>query len=292
MLSDLRELWRFRELLWAMVERELKIRYKNSALGFLWSLVNPLATVFVMTIVFRVFMRNGTENFAAYVLAAYLPFLFFQMALMDSAQSVLASLQVVKKVYFPREILPLASVISNFIHLLIALAIFFVYLFVVWAVTGFAVSPFTWRIGFLPVLLVVHLALTTGMALLISAYNVFFEDVKYVVGVSLYLMFFLTPIMYFSETVYHGLKSYFPNHPHWAELGYTLYHLNPVAMFATAYRRSLLPPGPVDAGAGQIVQPIPFDWTMFGVATFTSFGLLVLGYYVFNKLKWRFVERP
>ena len=72
MLAELKELWRFRELLWAMVERELKIRYKNSALGFLWSLVNPLATVLVITLVFKFFLRNETPNFSASVLAVYL----------------------------------------------------------------------------------------------------------------------------------------------------------------------------------------------------------------------------
>jgi len=289
MLADLKELWRFRELLWAMVERELKIRYKNSALGFLWSLVNPLATVIVMTLVFKVFLRNSTENFSAYVLAAYLPYLCFQLALMDSAQSVLAALPVVKKVYFPREILPLASVISNFIHLLMALLVFFVYLFVVWASTGFGVCPFTWHLLFLPVLLVVYLALTTGMSLLISAYNVFYEDVKYVVGVGLYLLFFLTPIMYFSETVKTSLKA---SYPQWANLGYFVYHLNPIAMFSVAFRKTLLPPTKLDVGKGVMMQALPFDWGLFGITAATSFGLMIFGYWMFCRIKWRFVERP
>ena len=80
MRENLKELWKFRELLWAMVERELRIRYKNSFLGFLWSLANPLATVFVITIVFKFFLQNGTPNYSAYVLAAYLPFVFFKSA--------------------------------------------------------------------------------------------------------------------------------------------------------------------------------------------------------------------
>jgi ABC-2 type transport system permease protein len=108
MRGELKELWRFRELLLAMVERELRIRYKNSVLGFFWSLLIPLVTVAVMTVVFKVFLKNETPNFGAYVLAAYLPFLFINQAILDSAQSVLVSLPIVKKVYFPREILPLA----------------------------------------------------------------------------------------------------------------------------------------------------------------------------------------
>src|SRR3990172_8173834 len=128
MLAELKELWRFRELLYSMVERELKIRYKNSFLGFFWSLLNPLLTVAVLTYVFRNYVGLETKNLSAYILAAYLPFIFFQMSVLDSAQSVLSNIQLIKKIYFPREILPLAQVISNFIHLLLALLVFFGYL--------------------------------------------------------------------------------------------------------------------------------------------------------------------
>jgi lipopolysaccharide transport system permease protein len=291
MLRELKELWRFRELLWAMVERELRIRYKNSFLGFFWSLVNPLATVLVITVVFKYFLQNNTDNYSAYVLAAYLPFIFFQICLMDSAQSVLGALPIVKKVYFPREILPLATVVANFIHFMLALLVYFVYLFVLWAVTGFETSPFTWRIGFLPVLLVVNFALATGVSFLISAYNVFYEDVKYVVGVALYLMFFLTPVMYFSDTVYYALKG------RGMEWAYYLYHLNPVATLSTAYRKTLVPTGkievvPAPGEAPQQMFMLDFSWPLFWTAVVVSVATLLIGYSVFNRLKWRFVERP
>ena len=269
----------------------MRIRYKNSVLGFFWSLINPLATVLVITVVFKFIFQNQTPNFSAYVLAAYLPFIFFQVCLMDSAQSVIGSMDIIKKVYFPREILPLANVIANFIHFLLALCVYFVYLFVLWAVTGFVDSPFTWNIAFLPVLLVVNLALATGIAFLISAYNVFYEDVKYVVGLALYLMFFLTPVMYFSETVYYALKG---RDMLW---GYYLYHLNPVATLSTAYRKTLVPTGEihmvVEPGEAAVaIYPLPFDWTLFSITVAISFAFLIGGYAVFNKLKWRFVERP
>src|SRR5687768_7647845 len=128
MLANLKELWSFRELLFTLVERELKIRYKNSFLGFFWSLLNPLITVLVMTFVFKYVFNFETPSLSAYILAAYLPFIFFQMSLMDSAQSVLAALPIVRKIYFPRAVLPLAMVVSNFIHLLLALAVFLLYL--------------------------------------------------------------------------------------------------------------------------------------------------------------------
>jgi lipopolysaccharide transport system permease protein len=290
MLADLKELWRFRELLWAMVERELRIRYKNSALGFLWSLLNPLVTVAVMWSVFTFLLGNNTENYSAYILAAYLPFLFFNMALMDSAQSVLGSLNVVKKVYFPREILPLASVIGNFIHFVLALGVFFLFLFGVWAFTGFQVAPFTWRLVALPFLLVPFFALVVGCSLLISALNVFYEDVKYILSVFLYLLFFVSPVMYFSETVRSALAGRSNG-----ALIETLYHLNPVATFITAFRKVLVPPGRIEIiqdGVAVKVPPAPFDYTMVGVACVVSFVMMVFGYWVFNRMKWRFVERP
>ncbi len=284
MLAELKELWRFRELLIAMVERELKIRYKNSFLGFLWSLINPLVTVLVMTVVFKYLLRNETQNFSAYVLAAYLPFIFFQFALLDSAQSVLVALPVVKKVYFPREILPLAAIASNFIHLLLALGVFFVYLLALW-IRHPQVSPFTWNILLLIPLLIVNLALATGLGLIVSALNTFYEDVKYIVSVGLYLLFFLTPIMYFSENV----MSTAARDGRWI---YVVYHLNPIAMLLTAYRKVLVQPGPVSLERNVSVPPMPLDLTLLGVAGLVSFVVLVAGYAAFNRMKWRFVERP
>jgi ABC-type polysaccharide/polyol phosphate export permease len=291
MRAELKELWKFRELLWAMVERQLRIRYKNSVLGFLWSLLNPLVTVLVITLVFKYIMQNGTENYSAYVLAAYLPFIFFQICIMDSAQSVIEALPIIKKVYFPREILPLATVVANFIHFLLALVVYFVYLFCVWAFTGFETSPFTWNIGFLPVLLVVNLALAAGVALFISAWNVFFEDVKYMVGVALYLMFFLTPIMYFSDTVYYALRA------RGLDWVYYAYHLNPIATLSTAYRKTLVPTGRIEVvpepGSAPVqMYMLEFNWPLFWTTVALSFLILITGYATFNKLKWRFVERP
>lgn len=286
MIEDLKELWRFRELLIAMVEREIKIRYKNSVLGFVWSLAMPMATVAVMTLVFQGILGNKTQNYSAYVLAAYMPFVFVNMALMDSAQSVLASLQVVKKVYFPREILPLASVIANFIHFVLALFVFFLYLFVLYAVTGFQVSPFTWKLGFLPILLFFVFCFVAGCSLIISALNVFYEDVKYALSLLLYLIFFLSPVMYFSESVWHRTRG-----KPYGDLIYILYHANPLAPMVTTFRKTLLPRSPVDIG-GELVDQVSFNWGFFAYFAVISIVALVGGYAIFNRMKWRFVERP
>ncbi|MBS1709522.1 MAG: ABC transporter permease [Armatimonadetes bacterium] len=291
MRDDLKELWRFRELLGAMVERELRIRYKNSVLGILWSLLNPLVTVAVMNFVLKNVMQNDTQSFSAYILAAYLPFMFFQLAVLDSSQSVLAALPVVKKVYFPREILPLASVISNGVHFLIALVVYFVFIFVVWASTGFGTPPVTYKLWFLPVLLLIHFSLATGLSLFFSALNVFYEDVKYALTIVLYLAFFLTPVMYFAETVYYATRKYGAM----ADLLYTVFMSNPVATICTAYRKVLVAPGKIQVlinGHAEQIQPRPLDWTLFGLAAVLSFVVLIGGYAFFNRMKWKFVERP
>lgn len=284
MLAELKELWKFREMLLTMVQRELKIRYKNSVLGFFWSLLNPLLTVAVMTFVFKTFLNNGTANLGAYVLAAFLPYMFFQICLLDSAQSILHGLNLAKKVYFPREILPLTMILSNFIHFLLALGVFFVYLLGVYVVDH-RVVPFQITTLYLPLLLLVNLALVTGLGLIISALNTFYEDVKFIVSVLLYLLYFLCPIMYFSESVYHSDI----NQQHgWV---YILYHLNPVAMLCTSYKKMLLANQPV-VFHGESLSPLPFDWGLFAITASISFFWLIAGYSFFNRLKWKFVERP
>ncbi|MFZ4508617.1 MAG: ABC transporter permease [Fimbriimonas sp.] len=285
MREELRELWRFRELLLAMVQREIKIRYKNSVFGVLWSFMAPLSTAAVLTLVFRYFGGFQMDNYAAYVLAGLLPYLFTQQAILDSSQSVLVAIPVVKKVYFPREVLPLAVIISNFIHFLIALAVFFLYQLVVFILDP-KVLPFQVTALLLPVLFFIHMMLVTGLGLLASALNTFYEDVKYILSVLLYLMFYLCPIIYFSESVYHAKQLHFPGH-----VLYTFYHLNPIAMLVTAYKKVLVASSPVVV-SGEKVPALPLDWGLLGVAALVSFGVLVLGYSVFNRLKWRFVERP
>jgi ABC-2 type transport system permease protein len=268
-----------------MVQRELKIRYKNSALGFLWSFINPLVTTAVLTLVFGYLMGNGIGSFSAYILAAYLPFIFFQQSVLDSAQSVLLSLPLVKKIYFPREILPLAAIISNFVHMLLGFVVFFLFLLVIY-LRHRDVVPFQATTVYLPLLMILSLAMATGMGLLVSALNTFYEDVKYITGIILNLLFFLSPITYLSEQV-----AYSPFNQQSNGLVYQLYHINPVAALATAYRHALLAPqGPVVGGVKQAA--IPLDPKYMVWTTLFSFFMLWFGYFVFNRMKWRFVERP
>jgi ABC-type polysaccharide/polyol phosphate export permease len=280
MLAELKELWKFRELLLTMVQRDLKIRYKNSVLGIVWSLLNPLVTVFVMSFVIGNFLKPGVPNFGAYMLAAYLPFMFFQFCILDSAQSVLLSIQLVKKIYFPREILPLAAVLSNLVHFFLAYTVFFAYLLVVWVCTR-GEFPIRATVVWVPVLLLINIAFATGLSLIVCALNTFYEDVKYIVSIGLYLLFFLTPVMYFSEDVANSKI----NHD-WGGKFYQLYNLNPLAILSESYRKAIL------SKSDQLATNLPFDWRYLLVSAVISFATLYFGYAMFNRLKWKFVERP
>ena len=290
MLSELKELWKFRELLLTMVQREIRIRYKNSTIGFLWSMLNPLITVLVMSFMFSNFLHKDVPSATAYILAAYLPFTFFQLCLMDSAQSILVAMPLLKKIYLPREILPMASVISNFIHLLMAFAMFFLYLMVVYIFFpgdhGQRQWPFQITTLYLPLLMLINLCLSMGLSFYISALNTFYEDIKYIVSVVVYLMFFMCPIIYFEEDVANSALNL-----KWHGLLYNLMNLNPVFSLSNAYRKLLIAPTKIPI-AGKLVDPSPFDWRYVAVAGAISVVVLISGYHTFNKLKWRFVERP
>ena len=132
----------------------------------------------------------------------------------------------------------------------------------------------------------ISFCLATGLGLLVSALNTFYEDVKHVVNVLMYLLLFLCPIMYF----YEGIAFKLDRDPL-----FRIYMLNPQAVLAIAYRKALLPPTDIKVQVGNAVQvahasPMPWPWIAY--AAFVSFGTLVLGYHVFNRQKWRFVERP
>jgi lipopolysaccharide transport system permease protein len=265
-----------------MVRRDLKVRYKNSLLGFFWSLINPMLTCFVIWFLFSVINQDDTKNLSAYILAAYLPYMFFSMSILDATSSVLNQVNVIKKIYFPREILPLTAIISNFIHFLLSMVVFFLYLLVIYILHP-GESPFRWTSLFLPILLVISLLMATGFGLLFSALNTFYEDVKYIVGFTMSMLFFLSPIMYFMEKVYYGHS----------RVQYYLYNfLNPVAPLSNGYRKILLAPQDVASGGAEKWPALPIAWRMIAFSGCASVVILLVGYHVFNRMKWRFVERP
>lgn len=282
MRSELAELWRFRGLLWQLVRRDLKVRYKNSRLGFLWSIAPPLMQVACITFAFK----HATDfaaripSYSAYVLVAIIPWTYFQTAILDSSQSILLMYGVIKKVYLPREIIPLSNAISNFIHFLLSWLVFFIYW---WGVVGAPILPTT--IWF-PYLVLVQFMLVTGLSLLVSCLNVFYEDIKYIVNILMQLFLFLLPIMYIVEQVVYTSNLGRLANP----MLVTLYLLNPLTALINGYRKALLEPVHPDAIRGNM--PLPLDAATLLLTGFISFGILVGSYWYFNKRKWQFVERP
>jgi ABC-type polysaccharide/polyol phosphate export permease len=287
-LTDLRELYKFRELLIILVLRDLKVRYKNSYLGILWSLINPIIQVIVITIVMQQFVRVPIKNYSAYVFAAFLPFMFFQLALLDSTHSIAMHDRMLRMVYFPREVIPLAIVVSNLIHFVLAIGIFLAYRLLTPLVWHFR---FEWTIPgtiiYLPALIVIHALLVTGLALWLSALNVFYEDIRYLLTVGLQVLYMFVPVIYFAEQV-HNSSTSLRTHG----LVYTLYMLNPLATIVTAFRKAMLPPfGPID-NPGLSTGSIPLNPAFMLSAILFSIGIAIFGYAFFNRKKWQFVERP
>lgn len=282
MISELKELFKYKDLLKQLVIRDLKVRYKNSVLGFFWSLLNPLVQVATITIVFKYIMRIGIPNYSSYLLVGYLPWIYFQMALLDSSQVVLMHRDLLRKVYFPREVLPISVVIANLIHFLLALVILFVYLlFYRFFMHG---SPILLTVIWLPVLVLLQTLFIMGLTFVVSCLNVFYEDTKYILSALLNVLFYLTPVMYVSELVYVHLPQ--------AHRGllYKLYLLNPLNILTDAYRKTLLPPFSGNT-KGFNLASLPLDYGMLGVCAIICIVVAAAGYAFFNARKWIFAER-
>ena len=287
MLAELKELYRFRELLWILVLRDLKVRYKNSALGFAWSLINPAVQVAVISFVVKNFIKMDVPNLSAYIFCAFLPWSFFQLALLDTSHSLIVNERLMKKVYFPREIIPLSLVLSNLIHLLLAILVFLVYL-LLWVQ-----APLLPTMALIPFLILIELLLITGLSLVISAVSVFYEDVKYLMTVLLQVLYFAVPVMYFVEHV----KNSTPNRNSHGLL-FEVYMLNPLVTILTALRTWMLEPlylplPSLDKTHIIVVRTsdhVPMSYLLF--TTVVSLAVAIGGYALFNRMKWSFVERP
>ena len=288
MIGHIRELLNYSDLLKQLVVRDLKVRYKNSILGFFWSLLNPLVQVATITIVVKYVLRLDIDNYSAYLLAAYLPWVFFQMALLDSSQVLVIHRDLLRKVYFPREVLPLSAVLSNLVHFLLALVVFFVYLvvYIHFILHGSGILLTTLL---LPVLIALQGLLVLGLSLIVSCLNVFYEDTKYVLAVLLNVFFYLTPIMYPVELVRESIARL-----HWPAVCKgvisVVYSLNPMNILADAYRKTLLPI--VDLKLrGASVEAQPLDYGMLAAAGAICILVALAGYAFFNSRKWVFAER-
>lgn len=287
MRDELVELWRFRELLRQMLMRDLKVRYKNSVFGFLWSIVPPLLQVVVYMFLFRSILGARAQNFPAYMLCGIIPWTFFQTAILDSSQSLLNNFTILRKIYMPREIIPLTSVLSNFVHFLLGWMVYFAVFVFAFRLKGHGI-PLRIEMLWFPFIVAMEFLLVLGFALFFSALNVFFEDVKFILQTLFSLLFFLLPVLYPVDVVKY--TSVMQQHP-WL---YKLYLLNPITALITAFRKTMLdlirPEDFNPALKGKL--PDHMDWPLFAVSCLLCVGIAWFGYWYFNRRKWQFVERP
>jgi ABC-type polysaccharide/polyol phosphate export permease len=300
MHEELAELGRYRDLLRMLVARELKVRYKNSVLGFAWSIVPPLLQVLVFSFVARGFGAQ-VHNYGAYLLCGLIPWTFFSTATLDASMSLLVNYPIIRKIYFPRETIPLAYVISNFVHFMMGWAVYFTAFLVVLPLFGRLIHspeplgiPLLPRMLWFPVITCFEVVLVTGLALWVSALNVFYEDVKFILTTVFQLAFFVIPLLVPADVIWYS-SSAMRAHP-WL---FKLYMLNPITAFIDAYRHMLLePPHPEHYNAtlmqGRIKPPppLPMQWDTFIGACLISVVVAYSGYWYFNRRKWLFVEKP
>ncbi len=273
-LESLREIWRYRPLILELVRRDLKLRYKNSIGGIAWSLLNPLMQIAVITGVMKFITQNPVRDYSAYLFGIIFAWNFVQLSLIDGCVAVLQNQMLVRKVYFPRAILPLATLLSNLFHFAIAFVFTILYYFVLGA------YPEHLRLETLLVVpVIVFLSVfCLGISFIVSYLNVFYEDIRFIVTALTGLFFYALPILYTVEQVKaKGL--------------YHLYMLNPVAAFLVTYQRALLQPPVVRDAAGHRLPPVHIPWDYFGLACLVSVVTLMIGFLLFEHYKWEMVER-
>lgn len=219
MFEKLKEIIKFKNLTYNLVSRDLKVKYKGSILGFFWSLLNPLAMLIVYTIAFKYIIRIRVENFPLFFLCGFLPWTFLSLSLSMAVSSIKDNANLVKKVYFPREILPLSIVLSNLVQFLLTFVILIPALLLFKIKLGLPIL-------FLPLIILFQLSFTLGLSLILSALNVFFSDVRHLLEIFLQIWFWLTPIIYPVSFVPERFQA--------------LYKLNPAVLFVESYRNSLL----------------------------------------------------
>ena len=261
MLRNLSQLPRYRALIQSLVARELKARYRGSVLGFFWSFINPLLLLTIYTFVFKYVMPSapqGTDPYPLFMFCGLLPWTWFSSALVESSSVLISGGNLIKKVLFPAEILPIVTVRANMVHFFLALPI--LVFFLIWFRAPLTPGELAW----FPVVVLVQYVFTLGCALILSALTVHFRDIKDILANLLTLWFFATPIIY-SYKFAPALAQRFMN-------------LNPFAHLAISYQEILFFPGPFG------------HWKWLVALGFGSAVFFLFGYFVFDRLRDSFAE--
>jgi ABC-type polysaccharide/polyol phosphate export permease len=258
LLTQFREVYHYRAAVQNLVARDLKVRYSNSALGIVWSLFSPLMMTLVYYVVFTYLVPSGIDKFPVFILAGLLPWTFFSSSISSATNIIAGNGHLINRVYFPREVLPVASLLANAVNFLIALLLLF----------GF-IAVFQVRLGasivLLPIIILIQLAFTLGLGLFLAAVNVYLRDTQQIVDVGLLAWFFLTPIIYSIDKLTNPT------------LRLAVMLLNPLAGLIVAYRHVLY------------TGDMP-DVLLLAITAAESILILVIGAIEFKRLSPAFAE--
>ena len=257
LMSTIKELYAYRQMIFRLVKKDLRGRYKGSVLGFLWTFINPLFQLIVYTIVFSKILRNDIPRYYLYLFVALIPWIFFSSSITVGAASIISQKDLVKKIYFPRMVIPISYVTSCFVNMLLC----FIVIFAVIIVTGAGVNFLA--LLTLPVIMIVEYIFALGMAMIASAVTVYFRDLEHILGIIAMAWMYLTPVVYSKKIV---PDRYLP-----------LFNLNPMTHIIDCYRTVLY--------EKQVPDLTALLWAA-GLGVF----FLVFGAFVFNKLQRHFAE--
>lgn len=251
-----KNLYKYRELLKTNIKKEIRGKYKHSFLGVLWSFLNPLLQLLVYAIIFPIILKNSQDNYVIFLCVALIPWTYFSTVITQSTGVIIANGNIIQKVYFPREILPISVVTSATVNFLISTVIILLFLIC----SGLGITKY---IVFYPVILLIQYLLLLGISFIVSSLTVYLRDLEHLIGVAMMMLFYATPIAYASEDITGQLS--------------IIMKLNPMAHIINAYRAIFY------------YQKMP-DFLSLGILVGIVIVLCVVGYLIFNKLQKRFAE--
>lgn len=256
MINELRDIYMYRQMLISIVRKDLRSRYKGSFMGFLWTFINPLLQLTIYSIVFPYLLRFNQENYPMFLFVALLPWIFFSSSLQGATTSIVGGANLVKKIYFPRSILPLSVVCTNLMNYIYGLVIVFPALLL----TGVSL---TYNVLWLPIVLIIMFIFTLGLSMLMSALYVRFRDLEHIVGILVMVWFYLTPIVFSIDI--------FPKHIA------DLISYNPMVPVINAFRDILL-------------YGYAPDWFSLSYSFIVGIVVLIVGTFIFRKFERTFAE--
>lgn len=256
-MKKIKDIYEYRDMIYSLVRRELRGKYKGSVLGFLWTYINPLCQIVIYSIVFSVIFKVEIENFYLYLVIGMMPWIFFSSSVQGGSTCIRSQADMVKKIYFPREVLPISFVTSMFINMLLS----FIIVFGAVLISGIGFNLYA--ILFLPFIMLIEYIFTLGITFIVSSCTVYLRDLEQIIGVIMMAWIYLTPIMYSLDSMPEAVKK--------------VINLNPMTAIIESYHDILY------------YKQIPSNENLL-YAICISIILFLIGFVVFSCLDKGFAE--